>query len=99
MENNELKVNVTYNAGSIRYYATINRGREVLFSFWPSPVDPALWDFDLPEANRYPWFVSPDGFPVEYVKHLIQSIYFIRYGGTDFPEVVFTKEARKILGI
>jgi len=91
----KVKVNIIYNYYSGWYYATANRGRDILVTFQPG-INGDIWYFRVVEKHN-DIFMPGTAFPVAYLKELLQAVWLIRYGVREFPEIEFTVEGQKIL--
>ena len=91
----KVKLNILYNRYSGWYYATANRGREILVSFRPGVADD-LWYFKMDERHS-DIFIGGRQFPVNYFKQLCQAVWLIRYGVAEMPEIEFTVAGQKII--
>ena len=98
----KLKVNITKNSYSDWYYATYMEGRmpQILVHFQLSYTGSA-WYFRMSERHNDIWITAGENgeFPVEYFKRLCQSIFLIRNGVDEFPEIELTVKAKKLLKI
>lgn len=98
----KIKVNITYNKYSKRYYATACGGRFTLCNFHRSEVSEKSWYFDAGFMNTGNKFLSCEGgedFPLVFFLNLLKSKWFLEFGVKEFPEIEFTKSAKKLLNI
>ena len=92
---NKVKINIIHNHYSGWYYATANRGRDIIVQFQPG-VNDDIWYFRLAEKHN-DIFMPGTVFPVAYLKQLCQAVWLIRYGVAEMPEIEFTVAGQKIL--
>ena len=97
---NVIKVNVTRNKYSGRYYATCYGGMCTLFSFKKCDCLENGWEFydNFTKLNRLVCCSSPE-FPLESFVSLAKATSYIMFYNRALPEIELTVRAKKLLKI
>ena len=94
-----VKVSIIYNECSNLYTVTCNRGKCTLCYFSQGAWD-KQWHFypSIGTTNKVS-IMSVNGFPLEYLKTLCKSVWFLSFGARELPEIELTHSSKKLLKI